>query len=203
MYGILEKSFGTEEKISLKSFTSITENVGSEIFLYILFFLLESRPFRNDTLDAYDQAKKIKDISKSPQVTNSRLIASPCLHSKFSPSDTISKSPMMTRKSLGFDKDQNNMLLKLSGKSNFQATPADSKNVLLKYAMGGQSKNTKDNTDETDEGVIAKNVPVARKNRNNLRNIETIESKPVVKNTEDIPIMPAHKYKPGDDKKTK
>ena len=33
------------------------------------------------------------------------------------------------------------------------------------------------------------------------RNIENIEAKKVVKNTEDIPIEPAHKYKPNDDVK--
>ncbi len=167
-----------------------------------MFFLLESRPFRSDTLDAYDTSKKGKDISKSPQVS-SKLIASPCLHSKFSPSVAISKSPMMTRKSLGIDDKQNNMLLKLSGKSGFQPTPvADSKNVLLKYAIGGPSK-SKDTTDETDEGVIAKNVPVTRKNKNNLRNMETVESKPIVKNTEDIEIKPAHKYKQAEEAKNK
>jgi hypothetical protein len=112
---------------------------------------------------------------------------------------------MMTRKSLGFDNTagdkQKDMLLKLSGKSAFQP-PAESKNVLLKYAMGGPSKsNNKDSIDETDEGVIAKNVPVARKNRNNLKNIETMEAKPVIRNTEDIPIMPAHKYKPAEEAK--
>ena len=68
LWGILERCFGTEEKINSKTFTNITENIGSEIFLYILFFLLESRPFRSDTLDAYDPSKK-NNISKSPQVT--------------------------------------------------------------------------------------------------------------------------------------
>ncbi len=196
----MEKSFGEDEKINLKTFISITENVGSEIYLYILFFLLESRPFRKDTLDAYDPAKKIQ-TSKSPQITN-RLIASPCLQSKFSPSVAISKSPVMSGKTLGLNVKQNDMLLKLSGKSGTQPTPIDSKNVLLKYAMGGPSK-SKENMDETDEGVIAKNVPVARKNRNNFRNIENIETKQIVKNTHDIPILPAHKYKPGEELKNK
>ena len=197
LFKILEKSFGKEEKINLKTFLNITENVCSEFFIYILIFLMESRPFTKETLNNYDVTKKnIKEVSKSPQITTNKLIASPSLQSKFSPCVTISKSPAMSKKSLGFDNtnnDKKDMLMKLAGKPIGGTQPqTESKSVLLKYAGGGAIK-----TEDTDEGVGAKNVPVSRKNRNNLRNIENIEktNKSIQKNDLDIDILPAHKIK--------
>jgi hypothetical protein len=197
LFTLLEKVFGNEQYINLKKFTNIVENVRSEIFLYILIFLMESRPFSKTTLDNYDSTQKKKDgvVSKSPTVPKSnRLIASPNLNSKFSPSVTISKSPSITKKTLGFDisnkADKNiDMLLKLSGK----AQQSDPKNVLLKYTTPQKQ------TEDTDEGVSVNNVPVSRKNRNpNLKNIKNIEgemNKQPKAYNDDMEILPATKYK--------
>jgi hypothetical protein len=164
---------------------------------------MESRPFNKATLDNYDMAQKRKE-SKSPLIVNSnRLIASPNLNSKFSPVVTISKSPSITKKSLGFDISAKNpenknmdMLLKLSGKSSIQQT--DPKNILLKYTTGVAKS-------ETDEGVVVNNVPVSRKNRNpNVANIKEIEGGVLAKKfDEDLQILPAAKYKPDGNTKNK
>lgn len=195
---MLEKCFGKDEFVNFKKFLNIVENVCSDIFLYILIFILEKRPFTTKTLENYDAAKvkNLLKVSKSPQILPNKMIASPNLNSKFSPCITISKSPMMTRKTL-FDvkkrDDKKDLLLKLSGKAD---PNPDSRNVLLKYAQGipGKAK-----ADETDENVIVKGIPVNRKNRNNLKNIESFESNQnfgSVKKTEfDLPITYAVKYK--------
>jgi hypothetical protein len=160
------------------------ENQSSEVFLYILVFLLESRPFNKHTLENYEKAqsqKKTKEGSKTPLLTKSnRLIASPSLNSKFSPVITISKSPCLTKKTF-FDINNNkkadknlDILLRLSGKTPL-SQQNDPKNILLRYANGGPKQQP---VEETDEGVTVNNIPLSRKNRNpNLKALKDIEAK--------------------------
>jgi hypothetical protein len=198
---LLGKVFGNESHINLKTFTNIVENLSSEIFLYILIFILEKRPFTKTTLENYEKAKAYKEtFSKSPNVPKSnRLIASPNLNSKFSPCVTISKSPTIMKKQLGLENnnnkptDKNNdILMKLAGKTVVNHTSPN--NILLKYASA-----TPKQVEETDEGVTVNNVPVSRKNRNpNLTNIKSIEGgvlNKIKSFEEDIQILPAAKYK--------
>lgn len=101
------------------------------------------------------------------------------------------------------------ILNKFSGKDQ----PADSRNVLLKYAQGGipNSKPTVITTsapkEDTDENVAIKNIPVNRKNRNFLKNIENLEtSTKQNQKTQyaDLPIEPAvSKFKNPEESKEK
>ena len=45
LFNILNNSFGKKEKLSQTEFINIVENVNSDIFIFILMFLLEKRPF--------------------------------------------------------------------------------------------------------------------------------------------------------------
>lgn len=166
---ILDKCFEKQKKMDFNIFQNIIENQNSEICLYILIFLLEKKPFSNNSLNPYDGITK----NKSPENNLSKMIASPSLNSKFSPSLTIQKSPSMAKKNLQDIKNKNllgtnNVLNKLTGKSPLSGGD-EAKSKLLVYAKGGGQK---------DSNVInleSKN-PV-RKQRENLKNIEDIDIK--------------------------
>lgn len=100
LHFLLEAAFKDKEAVNLKQFMNIIENTNSDIFLFILIFIYENRPFNKQTLENYENAKANNNlkISKSPQINPNKLIASPNLNSKFSPVVTISKSPTMTKK---------------------------------------------------------------------------------------------------------
>ena len=51
LYNLLEKAFGTEEILEHNGFQKVIENKSSEIFLYILIFLMDKRPFSKQTLN--------------------------------------------------------------------------------------------------------------------------------------------------------
>ena len=180
---ILDNVFHKQPKIDFKTYSDIVENKCSEIFIYLIIFLLENRPFNKKTLNAYQSMKKNDDKIKSPTITK-KLIAFPSLQSKFSPSMTISKSPTMTKKVLGGGKNIGggiSMLNKLSGK-----TEDSSKNKLLQYA----NNNTKKEPENTNSKVPA------RKQMQTLRNLEDMGGKKVEKKTDHSSpnLGPVRKY---------
>ena len=153
------------------------------MFLFTLIFLLEKRPFSKKSIKEFE-AEKYKKLGnsnfKTPSVKPNRLIASPNLMSKFTPSLTISKSPAMKKRM--HNMGNKNPLLRYA---TFKENPVDPRNILMKYSGGG-------NKNSTDENVTAKNVPMVRKNRNNLRKLETSRELNVGKWVEDdFPLIPA------------
>lgn len=190
----------------METFKYVIENVCSEIFLFIIMFLYENRPFNNKTLENYELAKNCygenRKLSKSPNLTKSnRLIASPNLQSKFSPSLAISRSPIFKKNALSDLSGKNktdHLLSKLTKKS----TQPDSRNILMKYAAkgGGQENENFGNLQSSNKAKTEpdefKNVPI-RKNWNNLRNLEEVKKNNIVtsvKEYSDLPIEPAVKY---------
>jgi Ca2+-binding EF-hand superfamily protein len=176
LFNLMEKSFKSNE-LDLEKFKDITENVSSDIFLFILIFLMEKKPFSKKTIKEFKgrtfTSTSIK-INKSPVLT-SKLIASPNLHSKFSPSVTISRSPMMSKRIT---------LNSLSGKDN-----KESKNLLMKLA--GKPAKKEDIGEEE-----LKMHPVNRKQRNDLKNLNSLGAKNNVNHTyNDLPIVPGIKHK--------
>jgi hypothetical protein len=180
-----------------KRFLYVLENICSDIYLFLLVFLLQNKPFTNSALGEYEKQKSSflrvssgsgLSVSSSP----GKLLASPNLNSKFSPSVTLSKSPLMNSSTSAFRLDT-------GGKE-------ESKNFLMKVAgMGKQPLDEMKRTENKSKTVMMNNpiginlvgptVPVNRKVRNNLKNIEEI--KPMPKDSkndyEDLPIIPAAK----------
>lgn len=199
---MLEKFFKNYSKLEIKQFNNFLQNVSSEIFLYILIFLLEKRPFSKITLEEFQGVKaksgnRNSSYLKSPMVPSNRvLLASPSLHSKFTPSLTISKSPLMTKRaSLEIGYQPNSFESKrLGGKGD------DAKSLLLKLAgkpVQSATTHQEPNDEALDENVLVKNVPkVNRKHRNNLKALEDTKNneKKIVNRYTDLPITPAIKY---------
>ena len=180
LFNLMEKCFKSNV-LDLDKFKDITENVSSDIFLFILIFLMEKKPFSKKTIKEFKgrtfTSASIR-INKSP-VLSSKLIASPNLHSKFSPSVTISRSPMMTKRIT---------LNTLHGKDN-----KESKNLLMKLA--GKPAKKEENKDDLGEDEL-KMHPVNRKPRNDLKNLNSKGSKKNLNNVyNDLPIVPGIKHK--------
>lgn len=159
---ILNETFEGLTKVDHKTFVNLIENKRSEIFLYLIIFLLEKRPFSKNTLQAYSAYKKSSSNVKSPGDAK-RLIASPRLESKFSPTLAIAKSPSMSKRT-GPSSSQgiggNSVLSKFTGKGE------DPKSKLMQYALGN-----KGNPEQKEEEEIGKNNPI-RKKMHNLKNLE-------------------------------
>ena len=98
----LDIIFGDKESLDFNDFSDIIKNKNSDIFLFILVFLYEHRPFSPETV------KNLENIKKSPRFSpkkNSNLIASPNLDTNFIVSQTLQKSPAM--KNAALDKNKN------------------------------------------------------------------------------------------------
>ena len=207
LHTLLEKCFLKCDSLDIAKFSSVIENVNSDIFLFILIFLMEKRPFSKKTLNEFEGVKDKTNnrlglnMNKTPVLMGKTLIASPNLQSKFTPSNTISKSPSMAkRNTLNLNSavsESKNLFFKLSGK------PEEPKNVLMKLAGKSGFQTSQDPIDETDENVSIKNIPVNRKQRNNLKVLETntdnqqVQMKKSIEYT-DLPITPAIKYGTND-----
>ena len=188
LYTTIEKSFNNNETLDEESFLNIIENINSDIFLFILIFLLEKRPFTKNTLVSFEKSKQNNRLSlnlnKTPVLLGTKMIASPNLDSKLTPSTAISKSPsILKRYSLHKEiQDSKNLLMKLTGKSN---------NDMIKF----QEKDlTTESQESIEENVQIKNIPVNRKHRNNLKILEETKSIENKSNYTDLPITPAIKH---------
>ena len=139
-------------------------------------FILERRPFSKQTLTDFNTKKSTtsQKVSNSPATFN-RLIASPNLTSKFSPSMLISKSPSMLSKRFSLDQSDSQSILNKFSKNK---PVENSKNVLLKYSINPVETKI---LEEIKELNIEdnKNIPVNRKNRNVLKNIEDLPTNKV------------------------
>ena len=99
LHKTLDMVFEGNKHINQKEFIHIIEHINSDMFLFILIFLLEKRPFNEKTIELLENIKKSPKLEKSPKLN--KLIASPTLNSVFQPSSTISRSPgLIKRKSL-------------------------------------------------------------------------------------------------------
>ena len=86
LFNILNSAFGSKEQLSKDEFINVVENVNSDIFIFILMFLLEKRPFSDETIKVFIQNKEKADRKMNecltPQVESHHKIASPSLKSK-------------------------------------------------------------------------------------------------------------------------
>ena len=108
----LDNLFKIKQIINFDEFKYIVQNINSDIFLYILVFLMERRPFSNETIKNLDNIKKnkAKNILYKKQINNNlngryninsnknNYIVLPNVNSKLIVSRTISsKSPSIKK----------------------------------------------------------------------------------------------------------
>ncbi len=137
IYSLLENVFKLKDYLDIQKFNFAVENVSSDIFLFVLIFLMQKKPFSKNLIEQFAARNNNGEIKKSPSFSK-RLIASPNLQSKFSPSVTISKSPSMKSRELGMTPNRlgGNFNLGVEGQSGSQ----ESKNFLMKFAVPQKTK---------------------------------------------------------------
>ena len=158
--------------------------------------MLERKPFSNSTINQFQISTlcEIKNPSTSTTKTPSNLshiLASPNLNSKFSASNKIANSPSIKKRLLKLNESDisRDFLNKLCINKNLQ-----SRNLLNKYLS---NITVKEDDKEIDECVTARTIPVSRKNRNNLKNIEDVKKSKFKSTMNEISenlITPAVKY---------
>ena len=103
LFNILNIAFKNKDEMNFEEYTNVVKNVNSDIFILILMFLLEKKPFSSATMKIYsssmDSPKK-SDVSKTPSVQ--QVIASPSLNSRFISPKLKKKSLMGGGKKTGF-----------------------------------------------------------------------------------------------------
>ena len=93
LFNILNIAFKDKEEIGYDEYIQVIKNVNSDIFILILMFLLEKKPFSNATIKIYAAGgEKKNETSQTPKVAK-QVIASPSLNSRF-------LSPKLKKKSL-------------------------------------------------------------------------------------------------------
>ena len=144
LYNILNKAFGKKETLTEEEFVDVIDNISSDILVLILIYILDKRPFNNETIQLFESMTKTPDAqSISPNIID-RKIASPSLQSKF-------KSPAL-----------------LKAKINFFQNKIASKNFLDLY-----SKPKTNNTINKDNKIFTLNIPSNKDIRLNLGKIDS------------------------------
>ena len=187
----LDAIFDSKPTLNLEEFTSIIKNKNSDMFLFILVFLYEHRPFSMETV------KNLENIKKSPRLSprqKDNLIASPNLDSNLIVSQTLSKSPAMKGLSLG-DKKKNPSVYKnmkylglLSGKNNMEPESQKKEVLPLTYTLkipGAQNngQNKEENKKEVTNGENQKKP--ARKHQKLISEMDKKEERNQIDDTDE------------------
>ena len=151
----LDSIFGSKGTMNIEEFANIIKNKNSDIFLFLLIFLYEHRPFSAETI------KNLENIKKSPRLSprqKDNLIASPNLNSNLIVSQTLQKSPAMKAISLA-DKNKNPTKYKnmkylglLSGK-NIEPEKQQKESIPITYSLkipGTKNENIKNDENKKD-----------------------------------------------------
>ena len=82
---ILNTAFGDKKELNLNDYTQVIENVNSDIFILILQFLLESKPFSKETIRIFALNEKLTAEQKAMRTPKliSQKIASPSVTNRF------------------------------------------------------------------------------------------------------------------------
>ena len=162
LFHILNIAFKNKDKMNFEEYINVIKNVNSDIFILLLMFLLEKKPFSNYSIELHSLTFESPNIHVSATPTLlPQQIASPSLHSRF-------LSPKLKKKKL--DKNKNNKGLS-------KAT-----NLLQLYSGVDNSKKKEEVKQEKDESKDLKEKRPQRRMRINLNNL-TDKTPELSKNT--------------------
>ena len=151
LFHILNIAFKNKDKMNFEEYINVIKNVNSYIFILLLMFLLEKKPFSNYSIELHSLTFESPNIHVSATPTLlPQQIASPSLHSRF-------LSPKLKKKKL--DKNKNNKGLS-------KAT-----NLLQLYSGVDNSKKKEEVKQEKDESKDLKEKRPQRRMRINLNNL--------------------------------
>ena len=185
---LLDESFKIfqKEKIDYNEFIYLIENIGSDIYLLILLFLLEKKPFNKNAINEFHFEEK-KNYKSSPNQINKRikLIASPLNINTNLKLNNFFQRANKKRKTYTAKVDFKQMSL---WKNNLGSLKQDNinenENIIFYYEEN-----------EENENKLLK-FPVKRKNNLNIEDESSIKTNKNINNIEfkDLKLMPAYKY---------
>ena len=117
LFHILNIAFKGKEKMNFEEYINVVKNVNSDIFILLLMFLLEKKPFSNYSIQMHSLNSESPSLhlSVTPQLIPQQ-IASPSLHSQFL-SSKLRKKKLDKNKNKGLSK-ATNLLQLYSGVDN-------------------------------------------------------------------------------------
>ena len=177
LYNILEKCFSKikGEKMVYEQFKKVIENENSDIYLMILLFLYEKKPFTKATLSAYMKKSK-KSPLNSPPKSPSKIIASPSKNSSFSPYNYFKRE----RKRTNTLKEEQSLISKdlLNSPSNLLKRTRSRHSTVVSDIIKlvptpSNTKPSKFNYNEKNENIMDEHYsPIHRKKKRNLKNLK-------------------------------
>ena len=204
----LDLVFKETPALNEEKFKELIKNKNSDLFLYILVFLLEKRPFNKETVKNLENIKKSPQLSINKNKSSSNLIASPNLNSKFSSSTIISKSPIFKSRisetlggkklnKLGADLAGSKNLLDLYSKNKQPAAPkTEEGSPLLTLSVPGVKK-------DTNLESITKNKPNRKLHKQINKNLESFDDPKKFQGEENVGLSFARPYEKIDMAKSK
>ncbi len=162
LFHILNIAFKGKEKMNFEEYINVVKNANSDIFILLLMFLLEKKPFSNYSIQLHSLNSESPSLhlSATPQLIPQH-IASPSLHSQF-------LSPKLRKKKL--DKNKNKGLSKVT-------------NLLQLYSGVDNSKVKEEKKEKkNEESKDLKEKRPQRRMRINLNNL-TDKTPELSKNT--------------------
>ena len=135
LFHLLNIAFKDKEEMNFEEYIKVVKNVNSDIFILILMFLLEKKPFSSYSIQIYSLTSDAPNIppNQTPTLLPER-IASPSLQSRF-------VSPKLKKKTL--DKNKK----KIAGKAN----------ILQLYSGVDPNKNAKNEDKDKDKKTKEEN----------------------------------------------
>jgi len=95
LFNILNLAFKSKDEMNFEEYINVVKNVNSDIFILILMFLLEKKPFSNQSIQLFAKANespKKNKVSQTPKMAQQK-IATPSMQSRF-------LSPKLKKKTL-------------------------------------------------------------------------------------------------------
>ena len=139
LFHILNIAFKNKEEMNFEEYINVVKNVNSDIFILILMFLLEKKPFSSYSIQVYSLTsdKPKEKVSSTPKLQSQR-IASPSLQSRF-------VSPKLKKKNLDKNRQKGltqaaNLLQMYSGVDTSKNKNKEEKKVLEKSKESEEKK---------------------------------------------------------------
>ena len=83
LFNILNIAFGNKENLNEEEFVDVIDNVSSDILILILVYIMDKRPFNNETIKLFESITKTPESESISANIIDRPIASSSLQSKF------------------------------------------------------------------------------------------------------------------------
>ena len=176
LYDIIEKCFSKikGEKMDYNDFKKVIENENSDIYLMILLFLYEKRPFTKSTLLTYSKKSK-KSPLNSPPKSPSKIIASPSKNSSFSPYNYFRRDKKRTntlKQELSI-MSQDLLNSPLLRRTRSRHSTVNNKDIIKLVPTPSTTKHSKFTHFDYNESLIGDEhySPIHRKDKINLKNL--------------------------------